>query len=278
MKITALVENKTKCELKAKHGLSLYIETENHKILFDLGPDSTLFENAKSRNINLSEVDTVIISHGHIDHGGALRQFLKINRIAKIYVQRKAFEAHFLKILFMKVDIGLNKKIENHPQIILIEGDFQIDNELSLFIVESKNKYYSNTNDSLYAKNIKDDFQHEQNLIIQEQQTAIIMGCGHTGIINIMKKAEKYSPALCVGGYHLFNPLTKKTVSKELLMQIANELKKYSQTQFYTCHCTGTEAFNILSQQISNLSYLHCGETIKMTNAKDYEYKKKRLK
>lgn len=38
MKIISLVENTTKSELKAKHGLSLYIETKKHKILFDLGP------------------------------------------------------------------------------------------------------------------------------------------------------------------------------------------------------------------------------------------------
>ena len=46
MRITSLVENTTKSELKTKHGLSLYIETKSHKILFDLGSDSTLFENA----------------------------------------------------------------------------------------------------------------------------------------------------------------------------------------------------------------------------------------
>ena len=50
MKITALVENMSTCELKAKHGLSLLIETDRHKILFDLGPDGTLFENAAKRN------------------------------------------------------------------------------------------------------------------------------------------------------------------------------------------------------------------------------------
>lgn len=55
MKIISLVENTTKSELKAKHGLSLYIETKKHKILFDLGPDKTLFENAVKRNIDISK-------------------------------------------------------------------------------------------------------------------------------------------------------------------------------------------------------------------------------
>ncbi len=264
MKITALVENETKCELKAKHGLSIYIETQNHKILFDVGPDNTLFQNAKTRGIDLTAVDTVIISHGHMDHGGALNRFLQINSTAKIYIQKRAFEPHYSKLLFLKVSIGLNDKLENHPQVILIDGDYQIDNELSLFTVNHTHKCYSNVNDVLYTKNAQDNFLHEQNLIIQENQTSLVMGCGHAGIVNIMEKAERYHPKLCVGGYHLFNPLTKKTVSVELLNNIAKELKKYPQTQFYTCHCTGADAFHFLSQQMPNLFYLSCGEAVEV--------------
>ena len=264
MKITALVENETRCELKSKHGLSLYIETQNHNILFDLGPDNTLFENAKTSGIDLSAIDTVIISHGHMDHGGALKQFLGINSTAKIYVQRKAFESHYSKFLFLKVSVGLNKEWKHHPQVILVDGDYQIDDELRLFTVQSTNKCYSNANDALYTKNAKDDFSHEHNLIIREQQTALIIGCGHAGVVNIMQKAEQYHPVLCVGGYHLINPLTKKTVSTELLNEIAKELKRYSQAQFYTCHCTGTAAFNFLSQRLPNLFYLSCGETVEI--------------
>ena len=84
MRIVPLVENTTKSELKAKHWLSLYIETKLHKILFDLGSDNTLFENAVKRNIDISKVDTVIISHGHFDHGGALKKFLDVNSSANI--------------------------------------------------------------------------------------------------------------------------------------------------------------------------------------------------
>lgn len=262
MRITALVENQTKCELKAKHGLSLYIETQKHKILFDLGPDNTLFDNAKTRGIDLSKVDTVIISHGHMDHGGALSRFLQLNSTAKIYVQRKAFEPHYSKFIFLKISVGIDDNFKNHSQVVLVEGDYQIDDELSLFTVSQTDKCYSNANDALYAKGKKDDFFHEHNLIIKENQRALIMGCGHAGIVNIMEKAKSYHPQLCVGGYHLFNPLTKKTVSTTLLNDIAQELQKYPQTKFYTCHCTGTEAFQCLSQQISNLSYLSCGETI----------------
>ena len=100
MKIISLVENTIKSELKAKHGLSLYIETKKHKILFDLGPDKTLFENAVKRNIDISKVDTVIISHGHFDHGGALKKFLDVNSSANILYKKKRLNRIIAKHCF----------------------------------------------------------------------------------------------------------------------------------------------------------------------------------
>ncbi|CDZ74539.1 Metallo-beta-lactamase superfamily [Peptoniphilus sp. ING2-D1G] len=265
MKITALVENESKCELKSVHGLSLYIETKKHKILFDLGPDDTLFENAKMRGIDLGVVDIVIISHGHSDHGGALEKFLELNFIAKIYVQKRAFEPYYSKSSSSKMYyIGLDEKYKNHPQVVLVDGDYEIDDELLLFTVKNRDKYYSNANDNLYAQKGKDEFEHEQNLIIREEKSALIMGCGHMGVVNIMEKADKYNPAVCVGGYHLHSPSGKNSASTELLNAIAMELKKYTQTAFYTCHCTGMEEFNYLSGKLSNLYYLHCGESIEV--------------
>ncbi len=264
MKIISLVENTTKSELKAKHGLSLYIETKKHKILFDLGPDKTLFENAVKRNIDISKVDTVIISHGHIDHGGALKSFLEVNSSAKIYVQRTAFEPHYSKTLFIKIPVGIDAAIKGNKQIVLLDGDYKIDDELLLFTVDKTNRFYSSVNDALYDDKGKDQFRHEQNLVIFGNQTALIMGCGHAGVINIMEEAKKYSPDLCVGGYHLFNPLTKKTVSTELLKDIATELQKYKDTEFYTCHCTGKKAFDYLSHQMSNMHYISCGESVEI--------------
>lgn len=75
-------------------------------------------------------------------------------------------------------------------------------------------------NDVLYEKNEKDKFSHEQNLIIKEAKTALIMGCGHAGVINILQKAENFHPAICIGGYHLYNPITKKTVKKYYGMRL----------------------------------------------------------
>ncbi|MDR1701749.1 MAG: MBL fold metallo-hydrolase [Sporomusaceae bacterium] len=262
MKITALVENRSACGLKTKHGLALYIETDNHKILFDLGPDDTLFTNAAKCGIDLKSVDTVIISHGHYDHGGALELFLKHNTTAKVFIQRQAFEKHYSKVLFWKKEIGLAADLQVQPQIILLDGDHQIDAELFLFTVApGKRKCYSEVNDDLYNATGRDDFSHEQNLIVCENVKVLFMGCGHNGVVNILEAAAPYRPQVCIGGYHLQNPVTKKTVAPELLAKIAQELAKY-EIEYYTCHCTGQKAYNFLAGKLPNMRYLSCGETL----------------
>ncbi len=264
MKLTALVENTTNCGLKVAHGLSLYIETERHKLLFDLGPDETLFENARNLGADLTAVDTVIISHGHNDHGGALKRFLEVNSQAKIYVQRRAFEPHYSKTPLEYVPIGLDRSLMDREQLVLVDGDFVIDDELRLFTVLNTEKCHSTANDTLFDENGPDSFVHEQNLLITEHETVLVMGCGHTGIVNIMEKASVWQPRLCVGGFHLYNPSMKKTVPDELLDQIAGELRAYPQMRFYTCHCTGTQAYQYLAERVPGLSYLACGDHLEL--------------
>lgn len=145
-----------------------------------------------------------------------------------------------------------------------MNGNYKIDEELTLFTVSKTNKFYSPANNALYDKNGKDTFVHEQNLIISENKVVVIMGCGHAGVVNIMEEAKKYHPHFCIGGFHLFNPLTKKTVSKELLNNIAMELQKYKDIEFYTCHCTGEKAYHYLSQQMDNMNYMSCGNVIEI--------------
>ena len=96
MKITALLENTASdCCMLTEHGLSLYIEAQGKKILFDMGQTDLFYKNALTLGIDLAEVDIAILSHGHYDHGGGLEKFLEINKKAPIYVSSRAFEPHY---------------------------------------------------------------------------------------------------------------------------------------------------------------------------------------
>ena len=96
MKIVNLIENtegKNGCAFA--HGLSFYVETKKHKLLVDLGPSEETIRNAEILGIDLSKVDTVILSHGHYDHSGGILPFAKINDHAVIYMQESATDAYY---------------------------------------------------------------------------------------------------------------------------------------------------------------------------------------
>ena len=81
MLIKTLVENSSiSQDYGSEHGLSLYVETNGRKILFDVGASSLFYENAKKLNVDISNIDILVISHGHYDHGGGLTTFLDINK------------------------------------------------------------------------------------------------------------------------------------------------------------------------------------------------------
>ncbi len=271
IKIITLVENTAiSSDYGCKHGLSLYIETEKHKILFDLGPDGLFAENAEKLNIDISTVDTVVISHGHNDHAGALKKFMALNSRAKIYIRKEAFEPHYIKVFGIPVYIGLDTSLISSNQLVFTNEITVIDEELVLFSNVKSNNFNSESAGKLFAKKngrlVRDDFVHEQNLIIKSGgKKAIVTGCSHSGIVNILDKAETVCPVITnavIGGFHLYNPPTKKYESNSLIDSTADMLKEKSGT-FYTCHCTGIKAYERMKKTLDDrLKYLSTGSEV----------------
>nr|WP_243446888.1 MBL fold metallo-hydrolase [Clostridium perfringens] len=271
LRITTLVENtKISDEYENKHGLSFHIETEKHNILFDLGPKNTFLTNAKKLNINLEEVDIVVISHGHNDHGGGLEEFLKINNKAKVYIHKDAFNEYYSMAGIFKKYIGLDKELKKNPRIILTEGDMKIDDELYLFsVVENRHKV-SKFNKVLYKRvdgmYLEDDFVHEQSLIITEDNKNVLMGgCAHNDIRNIIDKAEVIIGKdldYVISGFHIFNPSTGISESDLFINTLGDNLNKRN-TKFYTCHCTGMRAFKMLEERLQDkIEYISTGQVL----------------
>lgn len=77
---------------------------------------------------------------------------MEINRKAKIYVQRKAFDPHYSKFLWFSIPVGLNSKWKESGQIVLLDGDYTVDEELQLFVVPETGKCFSPANGKLFQK------------------------------------------------------------------------------------------------------------------------------
>jgi len=258
MKLWTLMENTTaREELSSEHGLSFYLETENHQILFDMGQTAAFADNAEKLGIDLRQVDLAVLSHGHYDHGGGLAKFLEINDRAKVYLSRHAFMPHYNGT---EKYIGLDPALAASDRLILVDDMLEIDEALSLYSCNSYARSFDMDTAGLnMAENgvlLPDDFRHEQYLLIREKgKKILISGCSHKGILNI---AEWFRPDVLIGGFH-FKSLKMTAEDRRFLEQTAEQLMAFP-TRYYTCHCTGAEPYAYLKQRMGEqLQYLSVG-------------------
>lgn len=275
IKIITLVEN-TKCKKTcgAKHGLSFYIETKNHKILFDVGPNDLYYKNAKKLGVKIEDVDTLILSHGHFDHAGGLNHFLKVNKKAKVYAKLEAFQKHYTKFLFLKINIGIDCAIDNN-RFVITQKYSRIDDEIQLFSGVTGRKLFSYMNGPLMTeidgRVQRDHFDHEQYLILRDGNDVVLMtGCSHNGIVNIMEVFDQIAATVqtnllaVIGGFHLYNPVTHEYETKQRINEIGEWLSN-RQEKYYTCHCTGKKAYSQLKEVMGDkLNYLATGSKIEL--------------
>ena len=274
MKILNLIENTEGIPgCLFEHGLCFYVETEKHRLLMDLGPSASVLENAVRLGVDLKTVDTVILSHGHDDHGGGILPFAKLNPNAKIYLQESAFGEYYAARDY-KPDpdyIGLAPEIRALPQVVPVRGNLKIDEELFLFGGLKGKRDLPVSNGNLRKKEggrlVPDDFVHEQCLVITERNRHVLFsGCAHNGILNILDRYEELfggAPDVVISGFHMMKKSAYTDKEQNVICSTAEKLKEYP-TMFYTCHCTGLPAYDMMKEIMGGkIAYVHCGESVK---------------
>lgn len=255
MKLTVLTENTTNDpQLTAEHGLSLYIETNRHRILFDTGQSGVFADNAQKLGVDLKNIDFVVISHGHYDHGGGIARLLKENEKAPIYINRHALGAYYNGV---EKYIGLDPTLAGRQDRLVLTGDaLKIAEGVELFTGNDRAPIHKVDSAGLLKRDgeqlVADDFAHEQYLVLEEEgRNVLISGCSHKGVLNVV---DWVKPDVLVGGFHF------SKMEPERLTHAAEELKKYPCT-YYTCHCTGVPQFQYLQDKMGNqLRYLATGD------------------
>lgn len=271
MKITVLMENDSGREgCLSEHGLSLYIETKKHKLLMDTGASSQFLKNAGMLGIDMAGVDTVILSHGHYDHGGGIPGFLECNQKAVIYMQRAAGGA-FYHVEEEEVRyIGIDPDIPGDSRSVLLDGDYRIDEELFLFSHISGRKLWPEGNRVLKRRTekgfVQDVFDHEQCLVIrQDGKHYLLSGCAHNGILNILERYRKIYhsyPDAVISGFHMKK---KKGYTVEDIRNIEETARvlKETPTIYYTGHCTGEEPYRMMKKIMGEkIRAIHSGDIL----------------
>lgn len=272
MKIINLVEDTKGGSCPNEHGLSFYVETEKHRLLVDSGATDMFRHNADMLDVDLMRVDTCILSHGHYDHSGGLMSFAEVNPRAKIYLKDSADGEYYHIMPDNDKYIGIDKRIMQLPQIVKVNGNLQIDDELFLFSDLNGTRYPTWSNRELMKKIgnkfVRDDFAHEQCLVITQRERRILMsGCAHNGILSIL---DKYSelfgsyPDTVISGFHMMKKSDFTAEESEYIRQTARELAKTS-ALFYTGHCTGQKAFEIMKEVMGEqLRGFYSGEELQV--------------
>ena len=257
MKIWTLMENTaSRDDLKAEHGLSLYIEAKGKKILFDAGQSGDFADNAEKLGIDLANVDFAVLSHGHYDHSGGLMRFLEINGAAPVYVSELAAGEYYnAKDCY----IGIAQKLKKNPRLIPVAEKLELVEGITLVSCRNREPIVPVDSAGLQKKTKDvlqpDDFLHEQYLIIEEHGKRVVFsGCSHRGILNI----SQWLPCdILIGGFHFM----KKDPAGKEVREAAEQLLREN-TEYYTCHCTGEEQYCYMKSRMRHLHRLMCGDTL----------------
>lgn len=271
MKIINLMEDtEGENNVYAEHGFCIYIEIPGQKILVDTGASEKTWENAKKLGIDISKIDLVILSHGHYDHSGGILSFAGQNPIAKIYMHTHAGRDYYHLKRGKERYIGIDKKIMELPQIILLENGCKINEEISVFAAATGRRKWPQSNLKLKRKEgdeyVQDSFDHEQYVVVEAgKKKVLVSGCAHNGILNILdrfRELYKCEPDIVISGFHMVKGTDYDAEERMLIQDVAKELREMD-TKFYTGHCTGIPAFRMMKEIMGEkLVYMHSGDTI----------------
>lgn len=233
MKLTILTDNIAGGRFLAEHGLSYLIEIDDEKILFDTGHSDVFLQNAKRLGIDIqSEVNTVVLSHGHWDHGNGL-----------LYLSGKKLVTHpatFSK-RYRKTDgsyLGLeteNEELSKRYTIHTSKNPVQITANLwYLGEIPRLNDFEAQTTPYI-LDNGEDDFIFDDSALVAVlgDEIVVVSGCAHAGICNICEYAKKVTGIakikMVIGGFHLKDQgsQTRKTLDYFIENKIENILPSH---------------------------------------------------
>jgi 7,8-dihydropterin-6-yl-methyl-4-(beta-D-ribofuranosyl)aminobenzene 5'-phosphate synthase len=275
LRITTLSENNAAIgDFVGEWALSILIETDDTKVLLDTGQGHSCVYNADLLGVELGTIDKIVLSHGHFDHTGGLREVLrrmrkKVEILAHPdiwqpkYSDRTRRNPRYIGIPFQQNELEslgalfvLDKKPVKINDFIMTTGEVPMitpyeEVDAALYVKEGS---------GLRPDNVMDD----QAIIIRTGiGLIIILGCAHRGMMNTIYHAKQLTGEdklyAVVGGSHLIS------ASEERFWQTVAALRETGVQKLGLCHCTGQKAISLLAQEFGeNFFFNQAGMAVEL--------------
>jgi 7,8-dihydropterin-6-yl-methyl-4-(beta-D-ribofuranosyl)aminobenzene 5'-phosphate synthase len=262
--ITTLSENTANYGFLAEWGLSILVEVDSLKILVDTGLSTSAIQNAKILGIDLSEIDKIVLSHGHADHTGGLREVLKLTGEVEViahpdiwapkYTRRDSEgKEQYIGVPFPKDELeSLGARFILKNKLVHISTNIMTTGEIPMITdyEEIENNLFVKENGILVPDPLADDLA----LVINTDfGLVVISGCAHRGIVNTIRQAQKITGKelvyAAIGGTHLFR------ASKERVDKTIADLKSMGIQRLGVSHCTGYRASAWLFEEFGDVFF-----------------------
>lgn len=264
VKITTLSENTANYGFWAEWGLSILVEVDEKSILVDTGLSTSTVQNARTSGIDFSKIDHIVLSHGHADHTGGLREVLKLTGEVEViahpdiwapkYTRRdNEGKEQYIGIPYPKDELeSLGARFNLAKEPVRISENISTTGEIPMVtdyeIIEDN--LFVKENDILITDPLADDLA----LVIDtEFGLVVVLGCAHRGIVNTLRRTQEITGKdlvyAAIGGTHLFR------ASKERVDKTIADLKAIGIQRLGVSHCTGYRASAQLYQEFGDIFF-----------------------
>jgi 7,8-dihydropterin-6-yl-methyl-4-(beta-D-ribofuranosyl)aminobenzene 5'-phosphate synthase len=260
IKITILVDNQAGEGLVAEHGLSLFIEAGNRRILFDTGQGNALSANSAKLEIDLSKTDSLVVSHGHYDHTGGLLHIQSVAPGIDIYCHPAAVLPRYGAGNMESKPLGMpgtalaaldrfpSHKIHWANRVLFLSGEIGLTGPIP------RETEFEDTGERFFL----DPEGYRPDLIADDmalwintpQGPVVCVGCSHAGLVNTLNYVLRLSGAkkirAVIGGFHLLH-------ADDLRVErTIDYLRSLSPELVVPCHCTGDRVIKSMQQVLGD--------------------------
>lgn len=242
MRLVVLTDNHTYIDqyFLGEPGLSFYIEVDDRKILFDTGYSDVFLRNAQKMNLELNQITDLVLSHGHNDHTGGLKDLLQLPGIQG--TRLIAHEDVFCQKKIQNENIGASlsfAEVVKELDFVGTKIPYQI-SEHCYFLGEIPQTQPFESRQEMgqiyRQEQWSQDMVYDDSgiVMVEPEGLWIITGCAHSGICNTIERAMEITQESRIlgvlGGFHLFQP-------GKQVEQTIEYLAKHQVKDLYPCHC-----------------------------------------